>query len=391
MPYIGSAIKNVNTRSAIDHQQFLGSTADTITNPGYYTFYVNYSPGNVTVIVAGSHISHTDYIATNGTDVRISNSAVTINANDAVEITGYNIPTSQVLERSDVNITGGKISGIEPLAIADGGTGLTSLGTAGQMLKVNNGGTALEFAAPSVSVDDVTGTLPVSKGGTGLTSLGTAGQLLRVNSGATGLEFATVSTGGGGGGDEIGWTHFATFTASNAGQQNHYLPNVSGWNTTHTDMYIIVEYFQPSVTAGFYLDLQYSSSSGSSSSHYYMLNYDLRGSGINFTAGNGTQDGWRFKMSGWEIGTSTAIGRGKPPCQGWIWFSNLHNSSTGASVKGHFVGTSEWGVPFEHSFGGMSYAGQNGAWQLDWLKPVARDSSYTTQNGSWKMNVYLRG
>ena len=135
MPYIGSAIKNINTRSAIDHQQFLGSTADTITNPGYYTFYVNYSPGNVTVIVAGSHISHTDYIATNGTDVRISNSAVTINANDAVEITGYNIPTSQVLERSDVNITGGKISGIEPLAIADGGTGASTAAQA----KINLG------------------------------------------------------------------------------------------------------------------------------------------------------------------------------------------------------------------------------------------------------------
>jgi hypothetical protein len=41
--------------------------------------------------------------------------------------------------------------------------------------------------------------LPYSIGGTGLTTLGTAGQVLKVNSGATGLEWGTVSGGGGGG------------------------------------------------------------------------------------------------------------------------------------------------------------------------------------------------
>ena len=39
-------------------------------------------------------------------------------------------------------------------------------------------------------------TVPVSKGGTGLTSLGTANQELRVNSGGTALEFHTPSGGG---------------------------------------------------------------------------------------------------------------------------------------------------------------------------------------------------
>jgi hypothetical protein len=41
----------------------------------------------------------------------------------------------------------------------------------------------------------VTGTLPVANGGTGLTALGTAAQVLRVNSGATALEYATPSSG----------------------------------------------------------------------------------------------------------------------------------------------------------------------------------------------------
>ena len=40
----------------------------------------------------------------------------------------------------------------------------------------------------------VTGTLPVANGGTGLTALGTASQVLRTNSGATALEFATLSS-----------------------------------------------------------------------------------------------------------------------------------------------------------------------------------------------------
>jgi hypothetical protein len=41
----------------------------------------------------------------------------------------------------------------------------------------------------------VTGTLPLTNGGTGLSTLGTASQVLRVNSGATALEFATPSGG----------------------------------------------------------------------------------------------------------------------------------------------------------------------------------------------------
>ena len=43
----------------------------------------------------------------------------------------------------------------------------------------------------------VTGTLPIANGGTGLTSLGTAGQALVVNSGASALEYgsAGISTG----------------------------------------------------------------------------------------------------------------------------------------------------------------------------------------------------
>ena len=43
----------------------------------------------------------------------------------------------------------------------------------------------------------VTGTLPVANGGTGLTALGSASQVLRTNSGATALEFATLNVSSG--------------------------------------------------------------------------------------------------------------------------------------------------------------------------------------------------
>ena len=43
------------------------------------------------------------------------------------------------------------------------------------------------------SATSVIGTVPTNKGGTGLTSIGTAGQVLQVNIGGTGLEWGTVS------------------------------------------------------------------------------------------------------------------------------------------------------------------------------------------------------
>jgi hypothetical protein len=69
---------------------------------------VNYTPGNVSVVIRGVHMASSDYTATNGTDVRISTSTITLANDDVIEIIGYGIPSSQILERSDVNITGGQ-------------------------------------------------------------------------------------------------------------------------------------------------------------------------------------------------------------------------------------------------------------------------------------------
>lgn len=52
-------------------------------------------------------------------------------------------------------------------------------------------------------------TVPVTKGGTGLTALGSANQILQVNSGGTALEFATAASGGG---DYVKRTYTASST-----------------------------------------------------------------------------------------------------------------------------------------------------------------------------------
>tara|TARA_B100000073_G_scaffold46278_1_gene34257 strand:- start:7991 stop:8818 length:828 start_codon:yes stop_codon:yes gene_type:complete len=63
----------------------------------------------------------------------------------------------------------------------------SSLGTAKQVLRVNSGATATEFATPSII--DLSDTP---------SALGTSGQILKMNSGGTALEWGTDASGGGG-------------------------------------------------------------------------------------------------------------------------------------------------------------------------------------------------
>ena len=74
-----------------------------------------------------------------------------------------------------------------------GATGSTVTLPSGQTLDLSSGTVTLPNSAVNLTTK-VTGTLPVANGGTGITALGTASQVLRVNSGATALEFGTVSS-----------------------------------------------------------------------------------------------------------------------------------------------------------------------------------------------------
>jgi hypothetical protein len=72
-------------------------------------------------------------------------------------------------------------------------TGTTVTLPSGQTLDLSSGTVTLPNSSVNLTTK-VTGTLPVANGGTGLTTLGSASQVLRVNSGATALEFAAVSS-----------------------------------------------------------------------------------------------------------------------------------------------------------------------------------------------------
>jgi DNA-binding beta-propeller fold protein YncE len=76
-------------------------------------------------------------------------------------------------------------------------TGAIYFNTSTTAMRVYNGAAFQDTAAIATTINlatQTTGTLTTAKGGTGLSTLGTAGQALVVNSGATGLEYATIDT-----------------------------------------------------------------------------------------------------------------------------------------------------------------------------------------------------
>jgi hypothetical protein len=98
----------------------------------------------------------------------------------------------------DVYLNGIRLNPADYTASSGSSIVLASGASAGDILYVVAFGT---FSLANINANDIsTGTLntarlptvPTTKGGTGLTSLGTAGQVLKVNSGATALEYGTV-------------------------------------------------------------------------------------------------------------------------------------------------------------------------------------------------------
>ena len=108
-----------------------------------------------------------------------------------------------------------------------GATGSTVTLPSGQTLDLSSGTVTLPNSAVNLTTK-VTGTLPVANGGTGITALGTASQVLRVNSGATGLEFGTVST------KLLGHKITVDQTGINLGNVNRSISYISQLATTYT-------------------------------------------------------------------------------------------------------------------------------------------------------------
>tara|TARA_R110000765_G_scaffold321369_1_gene413362 strand:- start:1137 stop:1988 length:852 start_codon:yes stop_codon:yes gene_type:complete len=88
-------------------------------------------------------------------------------------------------------------------AIAAGGTGVTSVGGTGTVNGITLTGTVtstgnLTLGGALTAVDltsQITGVLPVANGGTNLSTLGSVGQVLAVNAGGTALEYVSTAVG----------------------------------------------------------------------------------------------------------------------------------------------------------------------------------------------------
>ena len=126
----------------------------------------------------------------------------------------------------------------------EGSTASTVSLPSGQTLDLSSGSITLPDSAVDLSSAKVTGilgtgnlpnipeanlpTIPVSKGGTGVTSLGSARQVIKVNSGGTALEFGS----GGGIGNIYQVTYKDSTSYSGAGRTNSDV--VTGLNATFT-------------------------------------------------------------------------------------------------------------------------------------------------------------
>lgn len=126
--------------------------------------------------IAGLTPTDNNFIVGNGTNF--------VGESGATARTSLGLGSIATQDASNVTITGGSISGITDLAIADGGTGASTANTAlnnllptqtansGKYLKTD--GTNSSWDAIEINTADITGTLPVANGGTGATSAGAA-------------------------------------------------------------------------------------------------------------------------------------------------------------------------------------------------------------------------
>ena len=93
---------------------------------------------------------------------------------------------------TEIASTGGSTGTVSSVSGTGTVNGISLTGTV-----TTSGNLTLGGALTGVNLaTQVTGTLPIANGGTALASLGTAGQVLTVNSGGSAVEYATPAAGG---------------------------------------------------------------------------------------------------------------------------------------------------------------------------------------------------
>jgi hypothetical protein len=154
----------------------------------------------------------------------------------------------------------------------------------------------------SAQVVSLTNALPVTSGGTGLTALGSANQVLGVNSGGTALAFSTPSAGA--------MTLISTLTASSSATLSW--TGLSGYN----HYMLIIDGLVPQFNS--YLQLQFGTGSGPTyvTSGYYFIQNNI------YSNNSGSGNASNFGDSGSSTQINIGGGNGTNQLQGTSTFFN---------------------------------------------------------------------
>jgi len=173
-------------------------------------------------------------------------SYLTAETNDlSSSVTWANVPDANITQSSvtqhqaALSITESQISDLQTYLTASSTDTLTN--KSGNISQWTNDSGYL--TAETNNLSTVSGTLGTANGGTGLTTIGTAGQVLKVNTGATALEFADESGGGGSGSNYI--EHSSTVSDSlaiSAGTNRMYIGNTTFSGSGTMGGYLVISH-----------------------------------------------------------------------------------------------------------------------------------------------------
>ena len=182
--------------------------------PAYSSFKRITSEGIVNATLTGDDFSGSSITLNNIADTTITGAKIA-----SQQVTGAKIANSSITEGkiadASIRFTQAEVTGTTP--VSKGGTGLSSVGSANNTLKVNNAGNGLEFGfVDLISVNVYTGNGTWTRpsgcnrirvqvvggggGGTGHGEAGGSGGYAEEYIDVTGISSVTVTVGGGGGG-----------------------------------------------------------------------------------------------------------------------------------------------------------------------------------------------